>query len=121
MIGSRACGALVSASLLMFIPGISHASLEASVPGLLEPQQPPDANLVLTFPADVDLSETTVEVIDAHSRPVPIDRPELSENKSYVNVPLKAPLPPGVYTVKWRALSVDGRKRQGSYQFNVDP
>ena len=120
MIKSWMFCALVSASLVV-MPGISHASLDPSMPALFEPQQPQDTNLVLTFPADVNLAGTTIEVIDAHSRQVPIEQPELSDNKTDVNVPLKAPLAPGVYTVKWRALSTDGRERKGSYRFNIDP
>jgi methionine-rich copper-binding protein CopC len=100
---------------------MSHANLEVSVPSFQEYPQVPEMNLVLTFPADVDLSGTSIELIDAHKRRIPIERPELSDNKTDVNVPLKAPLSPGLYTVRWRALSADGHKSQGSYNFNVDP
>ncbi|HYA71564.1 MAG TPA: copper resistance protein CopC, partial [Roseiarcus sp.] len=30
-------------------------------------------------------------------------------------------LPPGVYTVTWRAVSVDTHKTQGSFSFTVKP
>ncbi len=32
-----------------------------------------------------------------------------------------APLPPGVYIVKWRAVSVDTHRTQGSFKFTVKP
>jgi methionine-rich copper-binding protein CopC len=114
-------GVLASVSAIVLLPGMSYASLEASPPLLQDRPEAPDMNLVLTFPGDVDLSGTSIELIDANKRRIPIERPELSDNKTDVNVPLKAPLPPGIYTVRWRALSADGRKSQGSYNFNVDP
>ena len=114
-------GVLVSVSAIVLLPGMSYANLEASVPLFPEYPQAPEMNLVLTFPGDVDLSGTSIELIDAHKRRIPIERPELSDNKTDVNLPLKAPLPPGIYTVRWRALSANGRKSQGSYNFNVDP
>jgi methionine-rich copper-binding protein CopC len=103
------------------MPGLCYANLDPSMPPLLEPQPPLDANLVLTFPADVNIAGTSIELIDVHNRRIATERPEPGDNKTDVNLPLKAPLAPGVYIVKWRALSVDGRERQGSYSFNVDP
>jgi|SRR5271157_4320589 len=34
-------------------------------------------------------------------------------------VPLTRPLAPGVYTVKWRAVSVDTHHTQGAFEFTV--
>ena len=35
--------------------------------------------------------------------------------------PIAKPLPPGVYTVKWSAVSVDTHHTQGDFQFTVAP
>ena len=35
--------------------------------------------------------------------------------------PIAKPLAPGVYTVKWSAVSVDAHHTQGDFKFNVKP
>ena len=87
---------------------------------LYDPDQTvPDANLVLTFPADVDLSGTKVELLDSHMQAIPTEELEFSGSKSDISVPLKRPLIPGLYTVNWKARAVDGRESHGSYNFDV--
>ena len=43
-----------------------------------------------------------------------------SENdKTQMRVPLTQTLTPGLYTVEWHVVSVDGHKTKGQYQFSV--
>jgi methionine-rich copper-binding protein CopC len=42
-------------------------------------------------------------------------------NAKVLIVPIAKPLPPGVYTVRWHAVSVDTHHTQGNFQFTVKP
>jgi methionine-rich copper-binding protein CopC len=42
-------------------------------------------------------------------------------DKSVLIAPIVKPLPPGVYTVHWHAVSVDTHHTQGDFQFTVKP
>jgi methionine-rich copper-binding protein CopC len=121
MIRSIVLASFVAISAALLAPTTTLARLDPSMPSTAELQRPPDANLVLTFPGDIDVAGAEIKIVDEHSNVVPIERPQLSNDKTAVNVPLKAPLPPGVYTVKWRGKTMDGRRRKGSYRFHVDP
>jgi methionine-rich copper-binding protein CopC len=112
--------ALPLAAVLLF-PAMASASLEAPASSLSEPLRAPDANLVLKFPDRVKLASASIELIDANSRRIATDKPELRGDGTGVNLPLRAPLQPGIYTVKWHATSSDGRVNEGSYDFHVDP
>ncbi len=114
-------GAFVSIAALNILPGVANASLETSVPLSEQAQEEQDANLTLKFPIGVVLAETKIEVLDARSRKVAIETPQPGGTDADVNVPLREPLQPGVYTVKWRGMSSAGQRVQGSYNFNVDP
>lgn len=104
---------------LSLIPTGSNASLESRLPLYDKASSPASANLVLTFPTDVDLSGTKVELLDSHMHAIPTERLEFSGSRSDVSVPLRVPLNPGAYTVNWRARAVDGRESHGSYSFDV--
>jgi methionine-rich copper-binding protein CopC len=118
VVGKCALPLFLAAHLLL--PATARASLERLTPSF-EPLRAPDANLVLNFPDEMDVASSRIELIDAHSRHIQTDKPELSDDGKGVNLPLRAPLQPGVYTVKWRATSINGRVDHGSYNFHVDP
>lgn len=114
-------GAFIALMSMVTLPGVAHASLESTtMMSTIEPDAP-DANLVLTFPTGLNLSETRIEVFDERSNRVATEAPEPGRSETELNVPLARPLRPGVYTVKWHAVSVGGRHVQGAYNFNVDP
>lgn len=117
----RKFGSIISVAAFVSLPALAHASLEDARPSYDLTARAPDANLVLTFPIKVDMESSSVEVIDAQNRRVPIDKPQLSDNGTDINVPLRSPLQPGLYTLKWQAVSTDGRRSHGTYNFNVDP
>ena len=91
------------------------------------PQQAPHlvqmegANLILTFSAVVNISASTAEITDASNQRIATERLQSGENGLGIKVPLKEPLRPGVYTVKWNALAADGRQSTGSYDFSIGP
>jgi copper resistance protein C len=114
-------GTMIAISLLTFDPTVARASLEPTIGTAEDEPQTDSANLVLMFPESVDLGSSTIEVMDSRRRRIPIDLPELDKNGKDVVIQLRGPLEPGVYTIKWRALSIYGHTIQGVYNFNVDP
>lgn len=119
MIVSTKLYAIFSVAALGLFPALANASLESRMQVYDAAPAVPDANLVLTFPTDVDLSGTDIELLDSHMQEIPIDKLEFSGSKSDISVPLREPLIPGAYTVNWKARAVDGRESHGSYSFNV--
>lgn len=116
---AKKLSAILSVAAICLLPATANASLESRTP-LYDPAPTvPDADLALTFPADVDLSGIKVELLDSHMQPIPIEKLGFSGRKSVVSVPLREPLIPGAYTVNWRARAVDGRESHGSYSFKV--
>lgn len=116
---TRIFATVSSVAAALLLPAAANASLENKIPLYGPATSVPDANLILTFPADVDLSGTKVELLDSHMQSIPIEKLEFSGSKADVSVPLRKPLIPGVYTVNWLARAVDGRESHGSYSFDV--
>ncbi|EGE56684.1 UNVERIFIED_ORG: hypothetical protein GGI63_005482 [Rhizobium esperanzae] len=109
---------------LLFTASEASAALEqASLP----PQQQQEvrlapANVELTFTGPVDLARSTAVLMDAQGTALPTGKPFLSGPEgSIFKIPLDPAMAPGLYTVDWRVLSVDGRSAEGQYRFRVDP
>lgn len=110
------------ASLLFAANEASAAIEEASLPPLQEEEQLVPANLELTFTGPVDLSRSSATLLDAKGLALPTGKPFLSGPEGSVfKVPLDPAMAPGVYTLNWRVLSMDGHGAEGHYQFRVDP
>lgn len=108
------------ATLLLGLSSVAYATLDPRAPA----EPPADdvaANLVLVFSDAVDLQASLIEVRDDRNRLVDTGTLRFGENGIDVEIPLNAPLPPGSYTIKWRAVSVDGRESIGGYAFTIDP
>jgi methionine-rich copper-binding protein CopC len=64
---------------------------------------------------------STIEVAGPDGRPVATGAAEVDpESQRVLRVRLPA-LDPGVYTVRWRVLAVDGHRTEGRYTFTVKP
>jgi copper resistance protein C len=109
-------------SLLLAAGQASAAIEEASLPPLQQEEQLVPANLELTFTGPVDLARSTATLLDAQGLTLPIGKPFLSGPEGSVfKIPLDPAMAPGVYTLNWRVLSMDGHSAEGRYQFRVDP
>ena len=109
---------------IIIVIALLLAPLSAAVAhAMLDHADPRVGSTVATAPQDVSLWFTeklepafsTAEVRNAQGA--------LLSGKARVSgeelhVPLK-PLPPGTYTVKWRVLSVDTHRTQGSFTFTI--
>lgn len=110
-------------AFLLFTASEASAALEqASLPSQQQEQQLVPANLELTFTGPVDLARSTAVLFDAEGTALPTGKPFLSGPEgSIFKIPLDPAMAPGLYTVDWRVLSMDGHSAEGRYQFRVDP
>jgi copper resistance protein C len=110
------------ASLLFAATEASAAIEEASLPPPQQEERLVPANLELTFTGPVDLARSTATLLDAQGLTLPTGKPFLSGPEGSVfKVPLDPSMAPGVYTLNWRVLSMDGHSAEGHYQFRVEP
>lgn len=95
----------------------AHASLDHAEPRVGNTVSAPSA-VTLWFTQNIEQAFTTMEVVNAAGARVSVGRPRIDSANSMMQIGLK-PLPPGVYRVRWRALSVDTHKTEGSFTFEV--
>jgi methionine-rich copper-binding protein CopC len=117
MIGARSTQ--MPALLTLAMPAFAHAFLTRAKPpvGSASPVSPPAVTISFTEPVEPTFS--TIEVQDARGGRV--DRADpypAGDGGRQLAVSLPT-LPPGTYTVIWRATSVDTHKTEGRYDFSV--
>lgn len=94
----------------------AHARLEAA--------SPPAGSAVPTAPAQVSLTFSEKlepafsELVVRNAQGARVDQSPARVDGNTITVKL-VPLAPGRYTVRWRVLSVDTHKTQGSFTFRV--
>ena len=112
--------AMILYSAWVISPVSAHAELVRSVPesnAILE-QSPEQVELLLSEPleangSDIKVYDTNGQAVDHGDSSVDPSNPE----RMTVSLP---PLPDGIYTVSWRALSqIDGHGTAGSFPFAV--
>ena len=112
---------ITAATLLVLWPlgatvARAHAFLDHAEPRVGSTVEPAPHELSLSFTQDLEPAFSSVEVRDASGTKV--DQGKARISASSMRIGLK-PLPPGSYTVHWRALSVDTHKTEGSFNFHV--
>ena len=95
----------------------AHASLSQASPSAGSALTAAPQEVTLTFTDTLEAAFSNLTVTDASGI-------EVSQGKGQVNgnvmqVRLK-PLSAGIYKVKWRAISTDTHKTEGSFTFHVD-
>lgn len=99
----------------------AHALLESAVPVVGGTVQVPPKQVAITFSEGVEADFSTIEVTDSAGKRVDSGNPHTAPDNGAVLIVDLQPLGPGSYQVKWRAVSVDTHKTQGSYSFDVAP
>ena len=94
----------------------AHAMLEHASPavGSTVASAPPDVSL--TFSQNLEAGFSSVQVTDANGARADQGKAQISGNT--MRVGLKS-LQQGTYRVRWRVLSVDTHKTEGSFTFSV--
>jgi methionine-rich copper-binding protein CopC len=111
----------IAASLaLMFAASaaFAHAQLEKSTPPVGGTVASP-SEIRLEFSEGVEPKFSGLTLTGAAGAAA-LGAPSVdSGHQNVLVVPVAKPLSPGLYTVKWRALSVDTHHTQGTFQFTV--
>lgn len=112
---------LAAAITLASAPAHAHAFLDHASPRVGSQVKPAPATLQLWFTQNLVTAFCQVSVSGppgfGGAGPA---RAAASDPLSLV-VDLRAPAPPGVYTVRWRVLSVDTHVTEGDFKFTVRP
>lgn len=109
---------IVTLAVLLLTPlsaAVAHAMLDHADPRVGSTVTTPPKELALWFTEKLEPAFSTAEVHNAQGT-VLSGKARVSGEQ--LRVPLK-PLPPGTYLVKWRVLSVDTHRTQGSFTFTV--
>lgn len=96
----------------------AHARLDRAEPAVGSTVQSPPKEIVLTFTENLESAFSSIQVVNARGESMNAGKASASGNR--MRVPVKA-LAPGRYTVKWRVLSVDTHRTDGTFSFEVSP
>ncbi len=115
--------AAAAVALALAFPGIAyaHAQLQKAVPAVGGVVAAP-TEIRLTFSEAVEPRFSSVALSDESGATEPLGPPSVdSADAATLIVKVGKALVPGVYSVKWRAVSVDTHKTQGAFNFTVKP
>jgi len=100
---------------------LAHAQLEKATPGV-GATVPGASEIRLEFSEGVEPKFTGVTLKTASGAAEPLGKPSVDpSDPKILTVKIGKPLPPGVYTVEWHAVSVDTHHTQGNFNFTVAP
>lgn len=100
----------------------AHALLHRAVPAVGSVVAVAPTEIRIEFTEAVEPKFSGIAVQSRSGTPVATGAAAVdpSDAKTLV-VPLTAPLPPGVYVVRWHVVSVDTHKTQGDFTFTLKP
>ena len=99
----------------------AHAQLERADPRVGSVIDAAPAAITLSFTEGIEPAFSAVEVTDSSGRRFDAGKVRVDRgNPSQAQISLKA-LPAGRYTVRWRVLSRDAHRTEGSFTFEVRP
>src|SRR5262245_38629805 len=97
----------------------AHAFLDHAVPAVGSTVATAPAQVLLFFTQELEPAFSGATIADANGRPVS-SNPAVFDPRNRTEMVLNPPkLPPGHYTVRWHALSVDTHRTEGSFGFDV--
>jgi methionine-rich copper-binding protein CopC len=108
--------ALAVAVASSVLPAAAHARLVSSAPAAGETVAQPPAELLLIFDENLGAGSTLVVYAGMFQ---PLDGTGVSIEGPHMRATLAEPLQTGTYTVEWTAVTDDGHRVGGSYQFSV--
>ncbi|MGU3780205.1 copper resistance CopC family protein [Burkholderia metallica] len=97
----------------------AHAFPTHQVPSAGETVTGAPKTVAIDFDDGLEPAFSSIAVTDAQGRTVTSGKAEVdASNRKHMSVALN-PLAPGVYTVAWVAVALDGHRTQGHYTFTV--
>ncbi len=108
-------------AVLLSLPAVAsaHAMLDSATPPAGSSIARAPAELTLTYSESIEPRFSKVAVTDAAGARMDQGGLRVDPNDATrLLVPVK-PLPPGDYTVTWRAVSIDTHRTHGTYHFKV--
>lgn len=103
-------------------PALAHAHLKSAIPAAHATVATAPTELDLKFSEALDLKFSGVTITGPDKAPVSTGAAALGAGDgATLVVPIAGPLAAGPYKVEWHALSKDGHKTRGSYDFTVKP
>ncbi len=107
--------------VLWLIPALcfAHVGMLNSSPAKNGIVSSPPEKVTIKFGGEVEPAFSRIEVFDQNDKKVSKKTRFLKEN-IIMEADLKGKLPPGVYTVKWKCMSVDGHSLDGEYTFTIE-
>ena len=114
---------MVPAAIILAAGAISSSAGAHAFPSGEEPKvgstvATPPTQVVIRFDNPIEQLFAKLEVTDDSGHDVTSGKPQRSDDKLSISVPLK-PLPAGDYHVKWSVVAADGHRTEGSYMFTV--
>ena len=103
-------------------PAWAHAHLQASTPSAGSTVQISPSKVSMDFTEGLELAFSGVAVTDAKGASVSMGDPVLDgADDKELSANFTGPLLHGPYHVAWHALSKDGHKTEGTFDFAVEP
>jgi len=96
----------------------AHAHLLSATPAADSTVGSPEA-ITLHFSEKLEPQFSGVELMKANGPAMEIRSSVADSDSSTITGALKGPLAPGGYMVMWHAVSADGRRTSGDYEFTV--
>ena len=113
--------ALSALAILGLVPGVAsaHAFLDHANPAVGSSLPASPGSVRIWFTQALEPAFSTIEVLDQNGKRVDADDVQVdAADKTQLYATLK-PLPPGVYKVFWRVVSVDTHATEGKFTFDV--
>lgn len=112
--------AVVTAAVLSPAAVWAHAQLDHASPTVGSKVASAPTQVQIWFDQEVNPAGTSIEVFDSAGKEIDLkDSKQDTQDHSLMVVNLPRALASGTYTVKWKALCMQGHKTQGEFKFTV--
>jgi methionine-rich copper-binding protein CopC len=111
------------AAALIVSPAVAHEiEVVRSTPAAGSVLERSPQRVVIMFSGEPDAARSSIVVVDARGRRVKAVSPAraVPGDTLRLQAVVRDPLSDGPYTVKWRAVTLDGHATTGSFSFRVD-
>ena len=119
--GAAAVAGAVAAVALLLVPARAdaHAELVSTEPAASQQLETPPDLVVLHFTESVDMTDETIEVLDATGTRIEVGEPEHPDGDGAAVAASLPDLDDGAYVVAWRVVSSDSHPVSGAFTFRV--